>query len=308
MLIFELTAELDSLGLAGRLTECGAASYVVSGDRPRVVCECGPALYPRVAQLVAGTMTRDWLQARVVDRVNRMEPLWAAEEVQFHAIIELSETRLKNRPVAGHTLDEWQSMLARALASQFGRSVCVALDPFARFRLHRAVVELALRVRDRLAAALLEDEYEESLAMLRYMLDEQPACEAELHVYITPEGIWVTDAEGARVSDAQIERVALQDEDVTSEDLAMTLLITRSPWRIVVHDGYPDAPWPSFSETLSRVFGDRATLCTGCAACGTKAPAEAQRPREKSHREPTLRRRLALRERGPAEEGGLGEG
>ncbi|WP_277093694.1 sporulation protein YtxC [Alicyclobacillus mali (ex Roth et al. 2021)] len=267
LLIFELTADMDGLGLAGRLTECGAASYAVSGDCPRVVCECGTALHARVAQIVSGVMTREWLQARVVQRVCRTEPLWAAAEVQFHALVEISEARLKSRLIAGHTLEEWQASLARALMSHFGRSAAIVLDPFVRFRLHRVVVDLAHRVRDRLVASALEDEYEESLAMLRYMLDEHPLCEAELHVYVTPDGVWITDAEGGMISDEQIELVAMQDDDVTSEDLAMTLLITRSPWRIVVHDAYPDAPWPSFSETVTRVFGDRAVLCSGCPTC-----------------------------------------
>ncbi|AEJ44202.1 sporulation protein YtxC [Alicyclobacillus acidocaldarius] len=267
MLIFELTADMDSLGLAGRLTECGAASYVVSSPGPSVVCECGPALHSRVAQLVAGVLTREWLQARVVERVCRMEPLWPAEEVQFHALVEICESRLKSRPVAGHTLDEWQASLARALVSHFRRSVCIALEPFVRFRLHRVVVDLAHRVRDRMMASALEDEYEESLSMLRYMLDEHPLCEAEMHVYVTPDGVWITDAEGGIVTDEQIELVALQDDDVTSEDLAMTLLITKSPWRIVVHDAYPEAPWPSFSETVTRVFGHRAVPCPGCPTC-----------------------------------------
>jgi len=293
LLIFELTADMDSLGLAGRLTECGAASYVVSGDRPRVVCECGTALLSRVAQLVAGMITREWLQARVVRRVCRMEPLWSAEEVQFHALVEICESRLKSRPVAGHTLDEWQASLARALMSHFGRSTCIALEPFVRFRLHRTVVELAHRVRDRLVASALEDEYEESLSMLRYMLDEQPLCEAELHVYVTPDGVWITDVEGGIVSDEQIELVALQDDDVTSEDLAMTILITRSPWRIVVHDGYPDAPWPSFSETVSRVFGNRAIRCPGCSTCRPKRLCSGSREQAAfDNRARAVRRRL----------------
>ncbi len=294
LLILELTSDLDGVGLAGRLTECGAASYVVSGDPPRVVCECGSALFGRVAQLVAGMMTREWLQARVVQRVCRMEPLWSAEEVQFQALVEICESRLHGRPVAGHTLDEWQSSLARALVSQFRRSLVVAVDPFACFRLHKAAVEIAERVRNRLMASALEDEYEESLAMLRYMLDEQPLHEAELHVYVTPEGVWITDAEGAFVSDEQIERVALQDEDVTTEDLAMTILITRSPWRIVVHDAYPGAPWPSFAETVSRVFGDRAIRCEGCSTCWSARTSSGSGRRGTSEgRVRPIRRRLA---------------
>ena len=294
MLIFELTADMDGRGLAARLTECGAASYVVSGECPRVVCECGDSLRFRVAQLVAGMMTREWLQLRVVQRVCRLEPLWPVEEVQFHALVEICESRLQRRPVGGHTLEEWQALLARAMASQFGRSVCVALEPLARFRLHRVVVDLAERVRDRLLASALEDEYEESLAMLRYLLDEHPSSGAELHVYITPESVWVTDAEGGVVSDAQIERVALQDDEVTSEDLAMTLLITRSPWRIVVHDAYPDAPWPSFAETVVRVFGDRAVRCSGCAICCPNRPSAASPKRRAFGRRSSrgVRRRL----------------
>jgi hypothetical protein len=102
------------------------------------------------------------------------------------------------------------------------------------------------------------------------MLDAQQPTSQVLHVFCSNEQVWITDEKGDLIRDPQVTEAAVQVSEggeVNAEDLAMSILITRAPCQIVIHDITVAAPWPSFAETVEKVFLNRAVRCQECSAC-----------------------------------------
>lgn len=146
----------------------------------------------------------------------------------------------------------------------------ISLDAIMRFRAKAWLQSLDEGIEEVVEQFLADREYEEFVSLLRYMLESQPLSQQKIHVFCTDERVWMCDETGELISDEEVSRAAYQvseDGEVNVEDLAMSVLITRSPCKIVIHDVTHGAPWPSFSETLERVFLERAIRCSNCSAC-----------------------------------------
>ena len=266
--VFEWTPGMDVESLCEKLATCVGTVRWWSGEMVYIGCECPPDRKRRVASILAGALVRDWLYRQLVVHVQQREPALMSDEIEYGVLSQLHDLRATKARFAGHDLDAWEAKLAADLRAWMEQEDRLSLPAFARFRMRPLLTALTAEVERRMHQMRLEDEYEESLRMLRYMLNEQPVVKRELHVFCAPERIWMTDAEGELIRDEEVLAAALAGEtDVDSEDLAMSILITRSPCRIILHDLDPDAPWPRFSETIRRVFRERVMPCRGCTTC-----------------------------------------
>jgi hypothetical protein len=166
--------------------------------------------------------------------------------------------------------EEFSATVRAAFADLLTAGDVLHVEGVLRFR-GRRFLETVTEVTEEMVEQFLTDkEYEGFVATLRYILDVQPRSGEPLHVFCTDERVWICDDNGQLVRDPEVSRAAEQacpGEDVNAEDLAMSILITRSPCRIVIHDLTRAAPWPSFAETCERVFLERASRCQDCATC-----------------------------------------
>ncbi len=164
----------------------------------------------------------------------------------------------------------WLPRIRYAVAEVLDTSSNLDLDGIIQFRLRDYVSMLDASVEGMVHQFLTDQEYEEFIAMLRYVLDAHAPSAETLHVFCSDERVWLCNDNGELVNDPEVVRAAEQvtDEDsVHPEDLAMSILVTRSPCKIVIHDITQAAPWPSFAETCERVFLDRTIRCHHCSVC-----------------------------------------
>lgn len=173
--------------------------------------------------------------------------------------------------------------IADALRESLRQQQPLSIDAVVRFRLRDPLKGVEKAV-DMVVDQFLSDrEYEEFVCMLRYMLDQQTPRQQVLHVFCSDERVWICDAQGSLIRDPEVTTaasVASDGEEVNAEDLAMSILITRSPCQIVIHDISRAAPWPSFSETVERVFLERAHRCMNCSTCRKLEDAQQLQPGE----------------------------
>ncbi|MFB5192032.1 sporulation protein YtxC [Alicyclobacillus fastidiosus] len=211
----------------------------------------------------------DWLFARLQAKLSREYPHLSDDELEYLTLVFMHELRSNEVVVGGRNYEEWLGRTKVGLWSLLESDETVFIEGFARFRLKSFQQSIMSVLRERVHQFMLDREYEESVAMLRYMLETQPESAQELHVFCAPNRVWITDANGSLVRDAEVTEAALAESggDLNSEDLAMSILITRSPCRIVLHDMNEGAQWPSFSETLGRVFAERVRACRHCSTC-----------------------------------------
>ncbi|GMA59765.1 putative sporulation protein YtxC [Alicyclobacillus fastidiosus] len=211
----------------------------------------------------------DWLFARLQAKLSREYPYLSDDELEYLTLVFMHELRSDEVVVGGRNYEEWLRRTKMGLWPLLEGGEMVFIEGFARFRLKSFQQSIMAVMRERVRQFMLDREYEESVAMLRYMLETQPESAQELHVFCVPNRVWITDANGSLVRDTEVTEAALAESggDLNSEDLAMSILITRSPCRIVLHDINEKAAWPSFSETLRRVFAERVRACYHCSTC-----------------------------------------
>ncbi|MCL6454400.1 MAG: putative sporulation protein YtxC [Alicyclobacillus sp.] len=268
MRIVSVESEFAASGMARRLAEAG---YCVSRERAdarqlaiSLAGDAGP-----LADVLAECVWNDWLYAYIDHDVRVRFPYLDSDEREYVAL--LTQHALRSQEAAESEEGLWiRRIRAELLPLLDGEPGFCNLDGVMRFRA-KVLLQTAEDAAGEVVEQFLADrEYEEFVSLLRYMLESRPLTQSVIHLFCTDERVWMCDEAGALIRDDAVTEAAHQvaeDGDVNVEDLAMSVLITRSPCRIVLHDVTHAAPWPSFPETVERVFLNRAVRCRNCAAC-----------------------------------------
>jgi putative sporulation protein YtxC len=143
---------------------------------------------------------------------------------------------------------------------------CLILEGFMRFRLKRYMEQIETAADSAVDDFMLEKEYNEFIRLLKYFVDVQEPKIDEIHVIARPNGRFrLLDESGKAVDSEYLEGMPLEpgQGDVDHEDLLISALIAVSPKKIILH-GFQGE---NASETISRVFDDRVSNCSGCKFC-----------------------------------------
>jgi|GEM_PF-4313260 len=240
-----------------------------------------PEDYPHLIDCLTAFTLEDWKRQFVQHYLAEEFKFLRGNEVEYLAL--LTSYAVQNRGDADSSgipaaLDEIGAQLrtayGAALASQW-----LDVNGIVQFRA-KGFIKLLQQVASEMVSQFLSDrEYEEFVSTLRYLLDANPPSRETLHVFCTDERVWICDNSGDLYTDSEVERaarLATGEEDVNAEDLTMSILVTKSPCRIVIHDLTQAAPWPSFAETCERVFLQRAERCNHCSMCQNLAGGQLQ--------------------------------
>lgn len=270
MRIVELQSELAIHLLLDKCIDMGLHVNQEGLPQTRIRVDCEDENAASLKRVVLNFILTDWLYAAIEKRLQTLHPYLTDDEREYVALLAFHSLRKEEDPIAGLTVKEWGQRLEESIHELAEQGSPIIIDGVVRFRLREYLVAVDSLLHELVEQFLTDREYEEFVSMLRYILDTQPASKQVLHVYCTEDLVWISDEQGNLIRDHDVTNAAYQvsdDEDVNAEDLAMSILITRSPCSIVIHDAAKGAPWPSFAETVERVFLQRATRCNGCTTC-----------------------------------------
>lgn len=278
--ITELETPFASSALVSKLVE---ADFRVHREKPlessmdmqpnpeRVVTvQWSDDAHDKLVDLLLGYIFSDWLLGWIMRRISELHPYLTDDEAEYVALLTFHGLRESGERIGDLTYDEWTQRVREAVQQVLEHETPLDVVGVMRFRARNCLAAIDEGIHEMVEQFLADREYEEFVSMLRYMLDSQKATDQIYHVFCTDERVWICNSEGELVRDKEVTAAAVhstEDSEVNPEDLAMSILITRSPCQIVIHDLTVAAPWPSFAETLSRVFLERATRCGGCASC-----------------------------------------
>jgi putative sporulation protein YtxC len=287
--IAELETELAFSALVQKLTEGGFVVHL--GGSPERICrvELISDDDTLLIQILTNFAFSEWLYEHICFRLRATHPYLSDDEREYVSLLTFHGLRKTDDRIAGKVTEEWHEAFRGAVQRVIEgcANPCLNIDGVIRFRARAYVTAAETAIHEMVEQFLADREYEEFVSMLRYMLEAQPPTTQVLHVYCGDDRIWLTDEMGNLVKDTEVSRAAQQvsdDGDVNTEDLAMSILITRSPCSIIIHDLTHAPPWPSFAETLERVFLDRAVRCTQCTTCvALRKPEETGRAAEVNH-------------------------
>jgi putative sporulation protein YtxC len=288
MSIAEIIAKYAPGALSHKLQEAGFVVYEDSPDGQRLKVEWTEPELDKLLDVITTYVMSDWQFNCVERRLHVMHPYLTDDETEYVALLAFHAMRKEDSGFVNLSPTEWRASIADAILQMVERGDSINIDSIMRFRSKeylKAVDEVVNEVVDHF---LVDREYEEFVAMLRYMLDAQQKSPQVLHVFCTEDRVWISDEKGELIRDPDVSQVAHQVSeggDVHPEDLAMSILITRAPCEIVIHDMTNAAPWPSFAETVERVFLQRASRCGECTTCQ-----QLKRARELRLFEPELNR------------------
>lgn len=268
--IVKLESELAATVMARKLTEAGFSVSRVNGESVELAVAFLGDSVDKFVKVLVDCLLSDWLCAYIDAQLLQGHAYLNEDEREYVALLTLHGLRTVS--IGNRDWRDWNEYIRADLNHVIRRSETghLSLDGFMRFRAKALLVGAEVGVSEVVEQFLADREYEEFVSLLRYMLESQPATQQVVHVFCTDERLWMCDDTGALITDEDVTQAAHQVSDegeVNVEDLSMSVLITRSPCRIVIHDTTHDAAWPSFSETLERVFLNRVVRCDGCAAC-----------------------------------------
>jgi len=268
--ILDVQSELAVNHLARKLTETGYQVLVDPTTANRLRVWYKDEQSASFEQGLQSYIATDWQYAFIEKRMGILHSYLTQEEREYVSLLVFHALRKEEGPIGGLSQSEWQQRLGDAIHELMEHDGPFFVDGLVRFRLRDYLTSVDAVIHEMVEQFLTDREYEEFISMLRYMLEAQPSSRQVLHVYCSNELVWMCDEQGTLIRDSEVTKAAQQvsdDDDVNAEDLAMSILITRSPCQIVIHDQTVDAPWPTFAETVERVFLDRAKRCDGCATC-----------------------------------------
>lgn len=222
-----------------------------------------------IAVLLSTFLCEIWKPLYLRHLLTIKAPCLEADELEYISLLVLHEVR-RNEIQTQHETLNIQEAIMQSIHYAQEASVPIMLDMIARFRFQQNLQLVEWEIDHQLQQFFSDREYAESVEILRLILDEQPQHLETFDVYITNHHIWICNQTGELVRDREMTQALMRasaSEEIHPEDFAMSLLITKSPQWIKIHNLAHNQQYPTFAETLKRVFRERAIFCGGCSTC-----------------------------------------
>jgi len=113
-----------------------------------------------------------------------------------------------------------------------------------------------------------EKEYNDFIKLLRYFVDTQTPRMREVNLLMDKDGLFfLWDGDGVNIDEKIINYYSneMLYNDISLDDILVSILITVSPRRIVLHNASSDYSEPV--KIIRQVFGERIKECGGCERC-----------------------------------------
>ncbi|HZG56844.1 putative sporulation protein YtxC [Paenibacillus sp.] len=157
--------------------------------------------------------------------------------------------------------------LAGAIEAYLAEERFLHVEGFLRFRAEPYLEELRDSVAYAVDEWMMERQYQEFIALLKYFVYIQEAKIPAAHVvHHGNHDFTLLNERMLPIDTKQMDQfvVELIDKDISYEDVIVSTLISVSPGKLYVHSRTPDE---QVIKTILTIFEGRAELCTDCAVC-----------------------------------------
>ncbi len=168
---------------------------------------------------------------------------------------------------AVHSREKRISLISTELCDYLAKYGEVNLEGFLNFRMKSYTDELREIVDYAIDEYLMEKQYQDFIALLKYFVYIQEAKIPVAHLMHKGENDFVLLNEEMKPIDTKHIGglvVELMDKDVNYEDMIVSTLISVSPQKVYIHTREPDK---QVIKTIQQIFENRTNLCTYCSMC-----------------------------------------
>ena len=145
----------------------------------------------------------------------------------------------------------------------------IILDGFIKFRLKEYVNELREAADQAVDDFLIEREYREFIQLLRYFVEIQEPRYELVHIVIQDGknySLFDENLQGIKTNSMEGCVMVLSKNEISYDDLFVSMLITLSPRNITIHRA-GETQIPLAVDTIVNVFEGRVSWCPGCQLC-----------------------------------------
>lgn len=145
----------------------------------------------------------------------------------------------------------------------------IILDGFIKFRLKEYVNELREAADKAVDDFLIEREYREFIQLLRYFVEIQEPRYELVHIVIQDGknySLFDENLQGIKTNSMEGCVMVLSKNEISYDDLFVSMLITLSPRNITIHRA-GETQIPLAVDTIVNVFEGRVSWCPGCQLC-----------------------------------------
>jgi putative sporulation protein YtxC len=145
----------------------------------------------------------------------------------------------------------------------------INIKGFITFRMKELREDLESIIDKVVESYMVDKEYNEFIKLLKYFVEIQDCKIEKVNIIIKADGSYIVqDGEGKDIMEDLFSELSegRYTGAVNMEDLLISGLITNAPSNLSIH-GEENCINREIIDTIKSVFGDRVSLCSGCAMC-----------------------------------------
>lgn len=241
-----------------------------------IVCEIGDQdqgmaeeLLTAMSRPIAAAMIEAYehqLLDRCIHREIGADDPEGAEEVRIQ-LGDLFAAAGKQRKEGDLSYERRLAKLGGAIAEYLAAETFLHVEGFLRFRAEPYLEELRDAVSYAADEWMMERQYREFIALLKYFVYIQEAKIPAAHVvHHGNHDFTLLNERMLPIDTRQMDQfvVELIDKDISFEDVIVSTLISVSPGRLIVHTRTPEE---QVIKTILTIFEGRTELCSNCTVC-----------------------------------------
>ncbi len=162
-----------------------------------------------------------------------------------------------------------KNRISHRILEHINENAFLAVEGFINFCMKEYLTEIKFAVEVAAEELKNEKEYNDFVNLLRYFVDTQAPRVKEVNLLLGSNGLfYLWDHTGCKIEEQYMQHY-LDDlllDEVSLDDLLVSILITIAPRRIIIHNALELPPNESV-EIIKQVFEDKIVFCRGCMRC-----------------------------------------
>lgn len=230
--------------------------------------QSAPQVFQTAAQALADYMIAEQESAIIRKIITKEYDYKTKEEIDK---IEMYCSQLMDNTGEESPVPDNKSRRRTKLQTAFNRyleyNTLLNIEGFIRFRLEHYVDELREVVEYAIDEYILDKQYQDFIALLKYFVYIQDAKIPVAHLMHKGDHEFVMLNEELRpIETKQVDSFVVEmiDKEINYEDMIVSTLITVSPQKVYIHTRQPEM---QVIKTIRQIFEDRAEVCVYCASC-----------------------------------------
>ncbi|WP_438446597.1 sporulation protein YtxC [Gorillibacterium sp. sgz5001074] len=212
----------------------------------------------------------DFLLTGMIRRGGQYKEEETADVLGYCKQIMSEEDSMRDPTAEQHGRTRRKKLLTQDLLQCVQQEPILNVDGFLRFRLAKYGGELKDIIEYAKDEYLMDQQYKEFIALLKYFVYIQDAKIPEAHLlHKGGHEFLLLNEQLKPIETDQLDttfKVEFLDKDYSFEDLIVSTLITIAPEKIYIHTREPGV---AVIKTISQIFEGRSEICDYCGVCGS---------------------------------------